>query len=117
MNIYRRAKDYDNTDTRIMGLEFYNFDNECGNIMVGDCLALRRNPKNEYDENAIEVCVRKSVMFFWSEDVMIGHLTQSQARDYAPLMDSGKSFYAAVGLVKAGRGVRTVGVSVYEGSY
>lgn len=117
MNINRRSNNYENTDTRIMGLEFYNFDNECGNIMVGDCLVLRRNPNNEYDENAIEVCVRKSFMFFWSEDVMIGHLNWVMAKDYAPLMDSGKSFYAVVGLVKAGRGVRTVGVSVYEGSY
>jgi hypothetical protein len=61
--------------------------------IAGEPLAvvLRRNPKNEYDSNAIEVHVPAL-----GEHGMVGHLTRPIAQRMAPELDAGERWLAEV---------------------
>ncbi len=62
--------------SKVAGISFYNapFDE----MKTGDKLALKREPENPYDENAIAI---------HHNDRMIGHINRELAMSLAPLID------------------------------
>jgi hypothetical protein len=80
----------------VVGLPYHSFASVAHEINVGDELVLERQPSNEHDSNAIAVYLKKSVMIFFSEKVMLGFLPSDKAAKYAPMMDAGANLCGVV---------------------
>ena len=69
--------------TKIVGVQYYN-----GHATVGEHVLIRREPRNQYDSNAIRV---DNV-----QRVQIGHIPRKVAENLAPYMDAGDLLVDAV---------------------
>jgi SWI/SNF-related matrix-associated actin-dependent regulator of chromatin subfamily A3 len=74
-DVYGNYELYGILNTKIVGVRFYT-----GRATVGEYVLVKREPRNEYDSNAIRI---NNVM-----GDQIGHLSRQCAAKLAPLMDS-----------------------------
>lgn len=65
----------------IVGMKHRGAEKLVASLPRGEPLTLVREPKNDYDQNAVQV---------WARDQHIGYVKGTQARDVARFMDSGK---------------------------
>lgn len=114
--VVKSADNYKDRDLSVVGLPYHNFYDVMNQIEIGERLVFKRDKANQYDQNAIAVYCRRSVMFFFSDDIQIGFITAERAKDLAPLMDSGKEFHGVVGYIKIDVEEPSLRVGIYEGS-
>ena len=71
----------------VAGFQYYSGEAVWSRITVDDELELRRQPDNEYDENAIEV--------FWRQK-KLGYVPASENLTVSRMMDRGQEFAATI---------------------
>ena len=100
---YRGIGDAESFFTKIVGVTFEGRQEIVRSLREGDTLALRRQPMNPYDSNAIAVLYG---------ELQLGFIRREIARELAPFIDGGRSYRATVASVTGG-GTRSVGVNIH----
>lgn len=90
-------------NTKVVGVSFEGRQDIVGGLHAGAPLALRRDPGNPFDANAIGV---------WYGALQLGFLKREIAAQIAPNLDAGERYEAAVTMLTGG-GTRSFGINIY----
>ena len=90
-------------NTKVVGVSFEGRQDIAGGLHAGAPLALRRDPGNPFDANAIGV---------WYGALQLGFLKREIAARIAPNLDAGERYEAAVTMLTGG-GTRSFGINIY----